>query len=436
MISIRQIYSSALFRKSFVYIFCDGVNRAIPFLLLPFITHYLTPADYGIITNFNVYIQILAVFCYSCTLGAVPVNFFKLSPENFRKYASSVILLNTGALIICAVVAIFSNTIIYKSLNISYSFQLLALFSIWFSGMTQLNMTLWRCEERPFAFGIFQISQSALNAFTTILFVIVLLLGWKGRIYSMMLATIVFGVISVVILIRKGYCTPKISGEFVKQALFFALPLIPHALSFWFKSGVDKVLLTGMVGLSSNGLYSVALTWGSVVTMFLTAFNNAYAPFLYKKLASFDKDKNGTIHEQKRLVKLIWSMIGLTLIFVIFMYFVSCMFIRWVYAPVYFESVAYLPWVMLVQFFQGVYLMFVCFVHYTLKTKVLGLITFSCSLLQVGVTYLMIRYWGAIGAAASSALTALIICFFVVRYAMKVYKLPWFNNSSYEYETA
>lgn len=431
MVSIRQIYSSALFRKSFVYVFCDGINRAIPFLLLPFITHYLTPADYGIVTNFNVYVQILAVFCYSCTLGAVPVNFFKLSPEEFRKYASSVILLNTGALLICSVVAILANEEVFRLLNIPWKFQALALFSIWFSGITQLNMMLWRCEEKPVSFGIFQISQSALNALTTILFVIILLLGWKGRIYSMMFATIVFGVISVVILIKRGYWTSKISWEFVQQALFFALPLIPHALSFWFKSGVDKVLLTNMTGLSSNGLYSVALTWGSVVAMFLMAFNNAYAPFLYKKLASFDKNQNGTIHEQKRLVKLIWVMIGMTLIFVIFMYFVSCILIRWIYAPVYFESVVYLPWIMLAQFSQGTYLMFVCFIHYTLKTKVLGLITFSCSVLQVGVTYLMIRYWGSIGAAVSSTLTALLICFLVALYAMKVYKLPWFNISSH-----
>lgn len=44
-------------------------------------------------------------------------------------------------------------------------------------------------------------------------------------------------------------------------------------------------MLTEMCGLSENGLYSVAMTWGAIVTMFLTSFNNAYAPYLYKKLS-------------------------------------------------------------------------------------------------------------------------------------------------------
>ena len=58
---IRKISSSSVIRNSFIYVFCDGLNKAIPFLLLPFITHYLTPADYGIVTNYNVLVQLISV---------------------------------------------------------------------------------------------------------------------------------------------------------------------------------------------------------------------------------------------------------------------------------------------------------------------------------------------------------------------------------------
>lgn len=422
---ISRVYRSSLFRKSFVYVFCDGINRAIPFLLLPFITHYLTPSDYGVVTNFSVYMSIMAVFCYSCTIGAVPVMFVKLDRESMKKYVSSVVLLNTIAQLICGVVSIVINGFVYKALNISPAFQCLAFIGVWFAGITFINMVLWRCEEKPLSFGIYQISQSALNAVSTVIFVIVLLLGWKGRIYSMMLATISFGILSIFVLIRRGYLSLSIDKRYMKQVMFFALPLVPHALSFWFKGGVDKILLTNMVGLSSNGLYSVALTWGSVVAMFLTAFNNSYAPYLYQHLAKFDKDKEGTIHEQRKMVKLIWGIIALTGVFIAVMYFVSHLLIKVMYAPIYHSSVVYLPWVMLAQFFQGVYLMFVCFAHYTFNTKGLGIITFTCSLVQVGVTYLMIYYMGPIGAAVSSALTGFAICVLVARFGMKKYSLPW-----------
>ena len=78
---VKRIFSSSLIKSSFVYIVCDGINKAIPFLLLPFITHYLTPTDYGVVTNFNVYVQILSVFGYLCTAGALPVMFNKLEKQ-------------------------------------------------------------------------------------------------------------------------------------------------------------------------------------------------------------------------------------------------------------------------------------------------------------------------------------------------------------------
>ena len=71
--------------------------------------------------------------------------------------------------------------------------------------------------------------------------------------------------------------------------------------------------------------------------------------------------------------------------------------------------------------------MFVCFVHYTFKTKVLGVITFFWSVVQVGLTYMLISWIGAIGSAVSAAIISAITFVFVAGYAMRVYKLPWFS---------
>lgn len=118
--------------------------------------------------------------------------------------------------------------------------------------------------------------------------------------------------------------------------------------------------------------------------------------------------------------------IGGTFFLVLLSYFVSAGLIRLMYNSSYYASLNYLPWVMLGQFFYGGYLMFVCFFHYTFKTKILGLITFSLSMCQIALTYLLIRWVGAIGAAVSSAVISALTCAFVARYAMKIYCLPWF----------
>lgn len=426
MSNLKEISTSPLIRSSFIYVFCEGVNKAIPFLLLPFITHYLTPADYGVVTNFNVYVQIISVFCYLSTAGALPVMFHKLEKKDVRLYVSNMILLNTYATVASSIIALCLSGIIDKSLNLPSIFQLYAIITVWFTSITNINMILWRCEEKPFKFGFYQISQTALNAFSTIVFVIIMLLGWQGRVYSMMFATIVFGIISLGILYKRGYLSFTVSKEYVRSTLFYALPIIPHALSFWFRSGADKIMLTEMCGLSENGLYSVAMTWGAIVTMFLTSFNNAYAPYLYKKLSFFDKDRKGTLVEQKHLVRLIWRSIFFLFFFVIIAFLISALLIKLMYDSSYYGSLIFLPFVMIAQFFSGCYLMFVCFIHYTFKTKCLGMITFSLSLFQIGMSFLLIKCIGAVGAAISSAIVEAIIFLLIAPYAMKVYKLPWF----------
>lgn len=425
MTRFKRILHSSLAKNSLIYVVSDGINRAIPFLLLPFITRYLTPEAYGIVTNFNVYVQILTVFIYSCTVGALQVMFFKLNKEDLKYYVSNMIFLNSIATIICLVINLFLHKWITRGLDINLTFQLYAILTVWFSGITFINMVLWRCEEKPLSFGIYQISQSAVNAITTIIFVIILLLGWQGRVYSMMCSSIIFGTFSLYILFRRGYLELNINKEYLIQVTLFALPIMPHALSFWFRGGVEKILLSNMSGLSENGLYSVALTWGSVVNMFLVAINNAYIPFLFKKLAYFDADKDGTLSQQLQIVKIIKVYLLGTAVFVTISYFTSYWLIKIIYPPDYYGSLSFLPWVMISQLFQGCYLLFACFPNYKFKTKPLGIITFSWSIIACLLAWLCILLWGPVGVSISSAFVSLAIFISVAILATKVYTLPW-----------
>lgn len=70
----------------------------------------------------------------------------------------------------------------------------------------------------------------------------------------------------------------------MRELLHFGIPLLPHSLSFWLKSGMDKVLLTTYCGLTINGLYSMAMSFGAAYSIFFTAFKGAYVPYLQKRL--------------------------------------------------------------------------------------------------------------------------------------------------------
>lgn len=427
MTLLKNIYKSSLFRNTSIYIVTDALNKAIPFLLLPFLTHYLLPKDYGIITNFNVIIQILSVLCYSCTVAALPVMYYKLNKDELRLYVSNIIMLNTAVTLVISILLIISNGLIYGSLQLSLLYQIIGLIVVWFSSLTYINLILWRCEEKPLSFGKYQIYQSTFSALSTILLVIVFLMGWQGRVYSYLISATIFGIVSLYVLKMRGFLELSVSKKYMKHAFFFAVPLVPHALSFWLKSGVDKILLTDMYSLTENGLYSVSMTLGSIVTMVLLAFNNAYAPYLYKKLTYFDNNKNniGLEKEKVKLVKLTYGIIILALILVFFSYWISWFIIQYIYDISYSGSIKFLPYVMIGQFFYGGYLMFVCYFHHTFRTKLLGIITFLLSILQIVMSYLLMKWIDSTGVAIASTVVSFLTFFFVAIFAMKIYQLPW-----------
>lgn len=427
MDKIKQLLSSSLFKTSFIYIVADGITKAIPFLLLPFLTHYLHPKDYGIVTNFNVFIQIFSVFCHTATSGAIAVMYYKLSKSDLKVYMSNMLILNTVITVFCAIVGLSFSKGIASAFDLPFLYQCNALLVVWFSGIINMNLILWRCEENPILFGVFQISTTLVNAVLTVMLVIILLWGWKGRLISNIGTNCLAGLLSIFILYKRGFLTFRISKKYLKEISMFAAPIVPHALSFWLKSGADKLLLTKLIGLEANGLYSAAMTWAAIVTMFLASFSNAYAPYLYKNLKRFDEDKIGTQADQIRVVKLIGISLVASLVLILLIFLLANFLINKVYATTYSSAKAYLPYIMVTQYFEGTYLLFVCFLYYTSRTRVLGIITFAASIIQIGLSYLLIKNIGGIGAAISSAIISFFIFIFVARAAILSYSLPWLS---------
>lgn len=422
--NLRQILSRPLLKNSFVYVACDGINRAIPFLLLPLITYYLTTEDYGIVTNFGVITTLLMVLANNIA-GIVQVMYFKVEQSTLKGYISNVILINTVVTLGLVLISMVASDVIYKVVRIPLELQVMAIIMVWFMTVTRLNMDMWRCQERPLPFGIYQISQSLLNSVTTILFVVILLMGWKGRVYSQIVSTFLFGAISFCFLIKRKLLDFRFNRTLVKTILAYALPLLPYGFTFWFRGCVSKILLTNMCDLSANGLYSVALTWSSIVTLFITAISNVYMPYFYKKMSLFDKDKYETMSEQIKFVKMMRVIMLVYVALAVFACVVSYVLIKLMYAPAFHASVSYLPWVMLGVMFDGFFGLFSIFPFYTLQTKKFGIYTFLISVLSIGLSWALILLLGSVGAAVSAAITSIAMFIFVVILATRMYELPW-----------
>lgn len=420
---ISTILNHSLFKSSLIYTVCDAINKSVPFLILPILSYYLLPADYGIIANFNVILSIASIFIMIGVDGAIGVQFFKRSSEDLAKFNfNGLILISIITIMLFLVVSAFHN-FIYQWVKIPYSYQMLVIIMGFTTTVTSLNLSLWRLEEKPIKFGIYEISQTVVNVVISLILVISFKLGWVGRVNGMFIASFTFGMYSLLLLFKRKYLIVNYNREYLKYIFLFGIPLIPHALSFWVRSGIDRIYITQFVGESATGLYATGFQFGLLISFLTMSFNNAFVPYLYRLLS--EKSNDILENNKKHLVKLtMYIMLGLIVsafIFVLISYFI----LTYLFSDSYIEAKEYIIWAIAAQTFQGFYLLFVNYIFFANRTKFLAVITFGCSCLQLVLSYFLIKNLGAIGGAYSTVIVSFVNFVAVALYSNKVYQMPW-----------
>ena len=66
----------SLIGNTAIYLFSNILNAAIPFFLLPILTRYLTPAEYGVVGMFQMVLAIFAAFTGLSVHGAANRKYF------------------------------------------------------------------------------------------------------------------------------------------------------------------------------------------------------------------------------------------------------------------------------------------------------------------------------------------------------------------------
>lgn len=419
------IKNSKLLKSSIIYIATDAVNKAIPFLILPIITKYLTPSEFGVVSNFIILFTILTTIVGVNVDGAISSNFFQMPKHRLRSFIGNALILILFSFIICFLIIIILNNQIYSFSKIPLKYMLLATITAYFQVVTMINLALWRLEEEPLKFGFYQISQTILNVSISLILIIIFNKSWQGRADGYIYSISLFGLISIFILNKRNYLSKiKLKKAFITKLLRFGLPLIPHTIGIWIRTSADRFILTNQIGESAAGIYSTGAQFGILLSFLTIAFNNAYIPYLYKNLSN--KNIENTYIIDRKLVKLTYGTIAIYFILSIVTIILSIFFIGYLLPPSYSDSKDLIIWIVFTQFFQGCYFLMGNYIFYAQKTKYLASITLIVSILHFIMCWFFVEIFGMIGAAYASFASGGIYFLSVWYYSNKVYPMPWF----------
>lgn len=411
--------TKSLLQNAAVYTFTNILNALTPFLLLPILTRVLLPADYGVLAMFTATLAILGAFTGLSVHGAVNVRFVDREEIDFPRYVGSclcVLVISTMATL--GVVILFLEPL-SEFTDIPPMWLLLAVLVSGCNFLIQVRLGIWLMAKKPMHYGSLQISLSLVNMGLSLLFIFGLHMGYAGRLWGQTIAVTLFALVALLSLAGNGWVTFRPSLQYMKEALRFGVPLVPHVIGGFLLAAADRFIINQQLGLDSTGIYLVAVQLGMGMALLANAVNNAFVPWLYEQLKADD------FAAKQRIVKGTWAYFFVALAIASAVALLSHWLVLLIAGPAYAGASTALAWIALGQAFSGMYLMVTNYIFYKRQTKVLAWVTFVAGGIGITLTWVLTPVLGIAGAGFAFAIAMCLRFMMTWTLAQRVCPMPW-----------
>ena len=408
-----------IIKNSIIYLGSSILNRSIPFLLLPIMTQYLSTDEYGLLSIYMILISFYSAFIGMNIHMNVSKNFFKVSKQELSLYIGNIVMILMLSFIFHFLLTLLVLYYVDHFLSIPAMWLIYLPIISMMMMINNINTTILRNEGRAYVFGIFEITNTALNLSITIVFLVFMKYGWYAQIIGILSAYSIFFLISLFYMYKREYLQFVIDTKKIKSILNISVPLIPHVVGGVIIVMSDRLFIEHMIGLEEVGIYSVGYTFGMILMLFTDAFIKSWSPWFYKTLV------NPTfLHKLKIRNYTVIYIIAIFILAIVVAY-ISKLLLPYIVDEKFHEASKYILWVTLGYAMFGVYQIFFPYLVHMSKTSFLALSTSLAAILNLILNYVLIQAFGAIGAAYATFLAYTFMFIAIALYAQKIYPMPW-----------
>lgn len=400
--NIRRLIKSKLVSETLVYGLTNALYTGLPLLLMPFLVAVMSPEDYGMVDLFRSLSQVLTAILGLSTIQSIGRFYFDLQNSDFRKFVSSVVLFQLFSGILGIVI------ILSFSWWLEEKYKVLAFLSVIFFAFNQIMeglLVIYRVEKKSKKYLIIRIASVALDiAILTGFYFFYTSYDWTYRVYPNVISVVVFGVISILLLLNYGY-KPIFDRRMFREAVIYSSPLVLHMLSGYILNLGDRFFIAYFLGDKALGNYAVAYQLGMAINFFYTSFNLAWTPTFYEWMKD---EKYLAIAKIKKLVYIAVPVLGGGMILLwTALYSFMDSFSKYS-IPFNIVVIIVVSYVLfsLYKFEANYYL-------YSKDTKKLSVFTFSSAIVSVVLNIILIPKIGILGAAIATLGSFLLMYFLV-----------------------
>ena len=412
---LRRVMQSGLARSSGVYGFSTLLNRAIPFLLLPVLTRYLSAEDVGKAALFMVAVNLTLPFVGVSTDSAVGRQYFDRERIDLPRYVTNCLYILVATAAIAQVLAFWLSGWLAAVFDMPAAWIWVVPLVAASRFVAGMMLTLWQVQDRTVSYAAYTLGLTAATFGLSIFFIVALRYGWQGRVLGDVLSIVPAGVVGVGLLWRGGWIRPGgLDRGDIAHALRYGGWVIPHVYGSTMMVSADRFFLTNTAGLGEMGLYAIAAQIASSVVVVAQAFNLAWNPWAYGRMKAGDPASLARVARVRRLS--FAAIAGFAVALALVMPSVFAVFV----GPEFGDAARFALWLTLGQAFMAMYILTVTPIFFAHKTHLLAAISMSVAVANLVYNYVLISMNGPVGAAQASALTTITLFVVTSRVAARV----------------
>ena len=407
-----------------IYLLFSLLNRAIPFLLLPLLTRYISPEGFGTVSIIMVITAIAMPILGMCSNAVLFQRFYKmdqLSREYFINDCYKVILINT--LLTCVLVIPFSS-FIETRLKLGLGWFEVALLCAATGMVTTLTTSLFQIKRQALSYGVFQFANSITNVGFTLILVVVMEMSWIGRVLGILLS-------SVLVCLFAFYLNWKNSDinliNIKKSPQILTIyklgsALIPSTIAGWGISMSDRLFLTSLTNLEVVGIYAIGVMIAQITDVLLNAMGQAYIPYIFQ----YGRTEDPKI--KIRIVQGVYLAAIVCLLTAFSVTIIAPVIMKLMINSRYHEALPVVGWISFSYAFFSMATPFHSLILSAEKNYVTIYVSIFTLIINLIGNYILIGCFGMTGAAMGNALSAAAFMLLLMGASLVYNRMPWLDR--------
>ncbi len=413
-----------LTKDTAVYGISTILSRFLTFILVPFYSQYLIPAEYGIVSTVYAYIAFLNIL-YLYGMDSAYLKFASLKDElNPKEVFSNGFLFVLSTSIILSVIILSFRSSINYAIEIPEQFSIITIYTtliLFFDALSVIPFAYLRITRKAKKFALLK----TLNIVLTVTLNIILIAGYRKGIEAIFFSNLAASIFTILTLSKEVFqnLNLKFDSEILKRMLRFGIPYLPAGLASMVIQVIDRPILQKLTNESVVGVYQMNYRLGIFMMLFVSMFQYAWQPFFLSNA----KEKNAKEIFSKVMT---YFILAGSLILVLLSIFIDDIvkieiFGRNFINSNYWDGLPIVPVVLFGYLFNGIYVNLTAGIFIEEKTKYIPYITGFGALANVVANFILIPVYGMMGAAFATLISYFVMALGLYFAARKFYKIDY-----------